>query len=254
MRATPGLNAVFVALALAGIAAGPAAADQTSVAVAANFTEAAKEIAAVFEARTGHKAVLSFGATGLLYAQITQGAPFEVFLSADAAHPAMAIESGWGLPGSSLTYAIGRIALWSASADLVKGAETLKEGNFRKIALADAATAPYGAAAIEAMKALGVHDALRPKFVQGKNIAQTYQFVATGNAELGFVALAQVINNNSGSRWDVPADLYTPIDQDAVLLRKGEGNAAAIAFLDFLKSPDAVAIIAKYGYGAESDN
>jgi molybdate transport system substrate-binding protein len=254
MPGMPGLKAAVLAVVLAGIAASASHAGQTNVAVAANFTDAAKEIAAAFKAETGHEAILSFGATGLLYTQITQGAPFEVFLSADAAHPARATESGLAAPGSTFTYAIGRIVLWSASPDLVKGAETLKEGRFQKIALADPATAPYGAAAVEAMMALGVHDALQPKFVQGKNIAQTYQFVETGNAELGFVALAQVIMAGKGSRWDVPADLYSPINQDAVLLKKGDTKAAAVAFLDFLKSPEGKAIIAKYGYGAESAN
>lgn len=258
MPVKPGVRAAILAsafaCALSGVTAGPAIADQTSVAVAANFTDAAKEIAAAFKAETGHEAILSFGATGLLYTQITQGAPFEVLLSADAAHPATAIEAGLGVEGSSFTYAVGKIVLWSASADLVTGAETLNQGSFRKIALADPATAPYGAAAVAAMTALGVHDALKPKFVQGKNIAQAYQFVATGNAELGFVALAQVTGNSSGSRWDVPENLYAPIRQDAVLLIKGQENAAAIAFLDFLKRPDARAIIAKYGYGTESGN
>lgn len=251
MPAKPGLKAALVAIVLAGVAGGPAAADQTSVAVAANFTDAAKEIAAAFAAETGHTALLSFGATGLLFTQITQGAPYDVFLSADAAHSAKAIEDGLAVEGSAFTYAVGRIVLWSADADLVKGADTLKEGNFQKIALADPATAPYGAAAVEAMQALGVHDALRPIFVQGKNIAQAYQFVETGNAELGFVALAQVIGRKTGSRWDVPADLHGPIRQDAVLLANGGANAAAIAFLDFLRRPAAQAIIAKYGYGAE---
>ena len=249
-----GLKAAFFAIALSGIVASPAIADQTNVAVAANFTDAAKEIAAAFKAETGHEAILSFGATGQLFTQITQDAPFEVFLSADAERPAKALADGLAVEGSGFTYAIGNIVLWSASTDLVKGAETLKEGSFQKIALADPATAPYGAAAVEAMKALGVHDALQPKFVQGKTIAQTYQFVATGNAELGFVALAQVIMAGKGSRWDVPADLYSPINQDAVLLKRGETNAAAVAFLDFLKSPGGKAIIAKYGYGAESGN
>lgn len=254
MPVKPGLKTALFAIALSGIVASPAIADQTNVAVAANFTDAAKEIAAAFKAETGHEAILSFGATGQLFTQITQDAPFEVFLSADAERPAKALADGLAVEGSGFTYAIGKIVLWSASVDLVKGAETLKEGNFQKIALADPATAPYGAAAVEAMKALGVHDALQPKFVQGKNIAQTYQFVETGNAELGFVALAQVIMSGKGSRWDVPAELHSPINQDAVLLKKGESNAAAVAFLDFLKSPVGKAIIAKYGYGTESGN
>src|SRR5690606_32723669 len=155
--------------------------------------------------------------------------PFEVFLSADTTHPARAVTEGFGVAGSSFTYAIGKIVLWSAKADVVKGEGTLKAGNFDKIDLANPQTAPYGAAAVEAMKALGVHDALQPKFVQGNNIAQTYQFVETGNAELGFVALSQIAGKNAGSQWDVPANLYAPIKQDAVLLKTGEGKPAATA-------------------------
>lgn len=243
-----------VAFVLAALLAGPAAADQTNVAVAANFTDAAKEIAEAFKAETGHEALLSFGSTGQLYTQITQSAPFEVFLSADATHPERAVTEGLGVTGTNFTYAVGKIVLWSAQADLVKGEETLKAANFEKIAIANPETAPYGAAAVEAMKALGVHDALQPKFVQGNNIAQTYQFVETGNAELGFVALSQIAGKNAGSEWEVPANLYAPIKQDAVLLKTGEGKPAATAFIEFLKSPAAKAVIEKFGYGFESAN
>jgi molybdenum ABC transporter, periplasmic molybdate-binding protein len=241
-------------LAVLGAPSGPALADQTHVAVAANFTDAANEIAAAFRAETEHEAILSFGATGQLYTQITQDAPFEVFLSADAERPAKALAEGFGVDGSNFTYAVGRIALWSASADLVTGEETLRNGRFDKIALADPATAPYGIAAVEALTTLGLPAALEPKIVQGKNIAQTFQFIETGNAELGFVALSQIAATDRGSRWEVPADLYSPIRQDAILLKKGEANAAAAAFLDFLKGPVATAIIEKYGYGTESGN
>ncbi|MFZ2099898.1 MAG: molybdate ABC transporter substrate-binding protein [Oricola sp.] len=243
-----------IALVVAALLADTALAGEAKVAVAANFTDAANEIAAAFKAETGHEAVLSFGSTGQLYTQITQDAPFEVLLSADDIRPAKAVEDGLGVAGSTFTYAIGRIVLWSADAGLVKGEETLKAGGFDKIALANPETAPYGAAAVEAMKALGVHDALAAKIVQGNNIAQTFQFVETGNAELGFVAASQIAGTDAGSRWEVPADLYTPIRQDAVLLKKGEGNEAATAFLDFLKSPAAAAVIGKYGYGVESAN
>nr|WP_246008598.1 molybdate ABC transporter substrate-binding protein [Afifella aestuarii] len=226
-----------------------AAAAETNVAVAANFTEAAKEIAAAFEEKTGDEATLSFGSTGQLYTQISQDAPFEVFLAADDERPAKAVSEGYAVEGSAFTYAIGKIVLWSTDADLVNGEDTLKSGDFNKISIANPTTAPYGAAAVETMKALGVYEDLEPKIVQGNNIAQAFQFVQTGNAELGFVALSQIAASDEGSRWEVPADLYTPIKQDAVLLKKGEESAAAKAFLDFLKGPEAGAIIEKYGYG-----
>ncbi|GAB4360680.1 MAG: molybdate ABC transporter substrate-binding protein [Oricola sp.] len=240
---------VAVVLLLAGMFAAPAIAGEAHVAVAANFTAPAKEIASAFEVETGHHVLLSFGATGQLYAQIRQDAPFEVFLAADAARPARALEEGIAVAGSGFTYAVGRIVLWSADGDLVTGGDTLRTGSFEKIAVANPETAPYGAAAVEAMKALGVYDALKGKFVQGNNIAQTFQFVETGNAELGFVAASQVADSDAGSRWDVPVGLYAPIRQDAVLLAKGEGNEAASAFLEFLKGPKATAVIERYGYG-----
>jgi len=239
---------------LLAVAAAPALADRTHVAVAANFTDAANEIAAAFKADTGHDAVLSFGSTAQLYTQITQDAPFEVFLSADPVRPKKAIDEGFGVAGSDFTYAVGKLVLWSATADFVKGVETLEEGKFDKLAIASPEAAPYGAAAVEAMRALGVYDTLSARIVQGNNISQAYQFVGTGNAELGFVALSQVAGKTEGSQWLVPADLYRPILQDAVLLRKGEGKAAATAFLDYLKGPEAGAIIGKYGYGVESAN
>jgi len=227
----------------------PALADEVKVAVAANFTDAAKEIGALFERMSGHKAVFSFGSTGQLYTQITQGAPFEVFLAADQERPARAVAEGFGVAGSTFTYATGKIVLFSMDADLVKGEDTLKASRFGKIAIANPETAPYGAAAVETMKALGVFEALQAKIVQGTNIAQTYQFVETGNAELGFVALSQVANIDKGSRWIVPDALYSTIAQDAMLLTSGEGNAAAAAFVSFLKGPEADAVKEKYGYG-----
>jgi len=232
-----------------GAAALPARAGQTNVAVAANFTEAAKEIAAAFEERTGHEAVLSFGSTGQLYTQITQHAPFEVFLAADDERPSQAVDEGLAVPGSRFTYAIGKIVLWSREPDLVRGAATLSAGDFAKIAIANPSTAPYGAAAVQAMQALGVYDRLAPKIVQGNNIAQTYQFVETGNAELGFIALSQAASADEGSRWEVPVELYAPIRQEAVLLQSGADSAAAKAFIAFLQGPQAARIIARYGYG-----
>ncbi len=234
------------------IAVGGVRAAEVKVAVAANFTEAAKDIGAAFEKATGHKAVFSFGSTGQLYTQITQGAPFEVFLAADQARPKKAVDEGLAVPESLFTYATGRIVLFSKDKDLVKGADTLKQAGFDKIAIANPVTAPYGAAAVEAMKKLGVYEALKPKIVQGNNIAQTYQFVETGNAEIGFVALSQVANHDEGSRWIVPDSAYRAIAQDAVLLKTGAGNEAAAAFVKFLRSDDAKAVKQKYGYGAGS--
>jgi molybdate transport system substrate-binding protein len=232
-------------------AAGGAAADQVNVAVAANFTAAVKEIAAAFKQKTGHDAVLSFGSTGQLYTQITQDAPFEVFLAADTAHPKKAVDDGLGVADSHFTYAIGKLVLWSKNADLVKGEETLKGGNFTKLSIANPTAAPYGAAAVETMKALKLYDTLQPKIVQGNNISQTFQFIDTGNAELGFVALSQLAGNTSGSRWLVPQSLYTLIKQDAVLLKKAANNEAAKAFMTFLKGPEAKAVIEKYGYAID---
>lgn len=228
--------------------AAAAQAAETQVAVAANFTEPATEIARLFAEKTGHTARLSFGASGQFLTQISQGAPFEVFLSADAARPAKAVEDGLAVPDSLFTYAIGTLVLWSADPDLVQGKETLTEGRFDHLAIADPKSAPYGAAAVETMTRLGVYDALAPKIVQGTNIAQAQQFVETGNAELGFVALAQVIKTAGGSRWEVPGDLHSPILQDAVLLKTGAGNEAARAFLEFLRGPEALAVIKAYGY------
>jgi molybdate transport system substrate-binding protein len=232
-------------------ASSTAQAGSTNVAVAANFTEPAKEISRLFEGKTGHKAVLSFGPTGQFYTQITQAAPFQVFLSADQSTPKKLVDDGLAVGSTLFTYAVGKIVLFSKDADLVKGEQTLRDGKFNKIALANPTVAPYGAAAIEAMKALGVYDGLAGKVVQGSNIAQTFQFVDTGNAELGFVALSQIIERPGGSRWVVPANLYTPIRQDAVVLKTGADNEAAKAFIAFLKTPEATAVIEKFGYGTD---
>jgi molybdate transport system substrate-binding protein len=232
----------------------PASAAEINVAVAANFTEAAKEIAAAFERKTGNKVLLSFGSSGQFYTQITQDAPFQVFLSADQERPEKAVAQGFAVPDSRLTYAVGKLVLWSRDPKVVTGPDTLKQGAFSKIAIANPTAAPYGAAAIETMKALNVYDTLQPKIVQGNNIAQTFQFIDTGNAELGFVALSQVVDRNEGSRWLVSANLYAPIKQDAVLLKKGAGNEAAKAFLAFLKGPEAAAVEAKFGYGTPESN
>ena len=227
-------------------------ADEVQVAVAANFTAPMQQIAALFEKDTGHKALLAFGATGKFYAQIANGAPFEVLLAADDETPARLEKEGLGVAGSRFTYAIGKLVLWSASPDLVDaGGAVLKTGNFKHLALANPKTAPYGAAAMEVMGKLGVLPALQPRFVQGENISQTQQFIVSGNAELGFVALSQVFKDGklgSGSMWMVPANLYEPLLQDAVLLAKGRDKAAPVALLAYLKGDKARAVIKSYGY------
>ena len=227
-----------------------AQAAEVQVAVAANFTAPMQKIAPLFEADTGHKAVLAFGSTGRFYAQIKNGAPFDVLLAADDETPAKLEREGQG--GSRSTYAIGKLVLWSKQPTLVdaQGA-VLRSGRFDKIALADPKLAPYGAAAIETLSQLGLLDTLRPKIVQGENIAQTWQFVATENAQLGFVALSQVWADGrlkEGSAWRVPTTLYSPIRQDAILLNKGRDNAAAAALLQYLRSEKARNIISSYGY------
>ena len=228
-----------------------AAAGQTNVAVAANFTEPAKEIAALFKQKTGNEAILSFGASGPFFTQIAHEAPFQVFLSADEERPKAALDQGYAVPGTLFTYAIGKLVLWSRAVDVANGETALKAGAFAKIAIANPAAAPYGAAAVETMKALGVYDALKAKFVQGNSIAQAFEFVDTQNAEVGFVALSQLHGVAAGTRWLVPQALYAPIRQDAVLLKKGENDEASKAFLEFLKGPEARAVIEKFGYGLD---
>jgi molybdate transport system substrate-binding protein len=251
MRIVGLLRLGFVA-AIAALVGSNADAADTNVAVAANFTDAANEIATAFQQKTGHQAVLSFGSSGQLYTQITQDAPFQIMLSADEARPKKLVADGLAVADSRFTYAIGKLVLWSKTKGLVKGEATLKAGAFSKLAIANPTAAPYGAAAVETLKALKVYETLQPKIVQGNNIAQTFQFVETGNAELGLVALSQIAGEPSGSRWLVPQALYTPIRQDAVLLKKGAGNEAAAAFLAFLKGPEARAIIERYGYGVDT--
>jgi molybdate transport system substrate-binding protein len=236
---------------LVALIAAPATAwaADTQVAVAANFTEPAKEIAAAFKAQSGHTATLSFGSSGQFYAQMSHGAPYEVFLSADADRPLAAERDGLGVAGTRFTYAVGKLVLYSKTPGLVDGAgAVLKGGKFAKLSIADPAAAPYGTAAVQTLTKLGIYPALKPKIVQGASIAQAYQFVDTGAAELGFVALSQVINVAGGSRWVVPETLHAPIDQQAILLQTGRDSVAAKAFLAFLKTPQAVAIIRKYGY------
>ena len=232
--------AAFVAL-----IAGPAMAGETKVAVAANFTEPATEIAKLFAEKTGHTAVLAFGATGQFYTQITQGAPFEVFLAADNIRPTKAVADGFGVPGTVFTYAEGQLVLWSPKGEA--GAEALK-GDFQHLAIANPEAAPYGLAAVQTLKSLGLYDRLEPRIVQGANISQALQFVETGNAEMGFVALSQVVGKGGG-QWVVPAaGHHDPILQDAVLLKVGAENEAAKAFLAFLRGPEAAKVIRAFGY------
>ncbi|MEX8504485.1 molybdate ABC transporter substrate-binding protein [Leptothrix ochracea] len=232
----------------------PAQAGEVQVAVASNFTAPMQAMAVAFERETGHTVRMSFGASGKFYAQIKHGAPFEVLLSADDEKPAQLEKDGLTVLGSRFTYALGTLVLWSAQAGLVdaKG-EVLAKGAFQKLAIAAPKLAPYGAAAMEVLSGMGVLAAVQPKLVQGENIAQTYQFVSTGNAELGFVALSQVMKdgvlNAGGSAWIVPAKLHRPIRQDAVLLAKGRGNVAAEALLAYLKTDKTQTLLRAYGYG-----
>lgn len=230
----------------------PAGAAEVQVATAANFTEPIKEIAAAFERDTGHRVVLAFGATGKFYAQIVNGAPFEVLLSADDTTPARLEREGHAVAGTRFTYAVGRLVLWSAQAGVVEaGGAVLQGDGYRHVAIANPKTAPYGAAAIEVLEALGLLASVRPRFVQGENIAQTLQFVSTGNAELGFVALSQVSRDGritSGSGWIVPDAMHAPILQDAVVLARGRDNPAATALMDYLRGDKARAIIQSFGY------
>ena len=225
-------------------------AETCKVAVAANFTAPAREIAALYEKQSGDKLELSFGATGQLYALIAQSAPYDVLLSADADHPIQAEKAGLAVAGSRYTYAIGKLALWSRDPALVdEDGKVLALDKFKHLAIADPKLAPYGAAAIETMRKMGVLDQDKPKFVTGTSISQAYQFVQTGNAELGFVALSQVKLAKPGSLWIVPQSMYPPLIQQAVLLKTGTDNTAAKGFLAFLKSDAARAVILKYGYG-----
>jgi molybdate transport system substrate-binding protein len=227
-------------------------AGEVQVAVAANFTAPAKDIAVEFEKDTGHRATLSFGSTGQFYAQIGQGAPFDVFLAADDTTPAKLEQEGETVAGSRFTYAIGALVLWSAREGFIDDrGEVLKKGGFAHLSIADPEKAPYGTAAVETLTRLGLKETLQDKIVQGNNISQAHQFVSTGNAELGFVALSQVYKDGKltgGSGWIVPSDLYEPIRQDAVILAKGKDNAAASAFVDYLKGTKAGAVIESYGY------
>jgi len=227
-------------------------AETVLVAVAANFTKPMTEIAEAFEKSTGHSAKLSFGSSGKFVSQIENGAPFEVFMAADAENAIKLQNAGLAVADTRFTYALGKLVLWSATPGLVdEQGQILSKDGFKHLALADPKLAPYGAAALEVLKNMGLFEKLQPLFVLGENISQTHQFISTGNAELGFLALSQVIADGkigSGSGWIVPDDRHAPIRQDAILLSKGVENPAAPALLQFLKAPQAQTIIRKYGY------
>ncbi len=230
------------------------AAEEVLVAQAANFLKPMEEIAAAFERATGHKVRISAGSTGKLYAQIKNGAPFDLFLAADQPRPRLLEEEGMTVPGSRFTYAVGRLTLWSRDADRLRGdgAAVLRRGDFNYLAIANPKTAPFGGAAMQVLRKLGLDGILSNKIVQGENVGQAFQYVFSGNAELGFLSLSQILDprvNGAGSRWDVPQDLYDPLKMDAVLLSRGERNPAALGLLDYLDGGEARAIMERYGYG-----
>jgi molybdate transport system substrate-binding protein len=229
----------------------PAFAEQALVAIAANFIPPFHEIAIEFETASGHTLRVAAGASGTFYAQIKNGAPFDVFVSADMERPKLLEDEGLGVKGSRFTYAKGRLVLWSPDAELVKGEETLRSKTFKRLAIANPKTAPYGLAAMQAMQKLELWESLQPQIVMGENLGQTMGFVESGNAELGFLAFSQVMDQKikaKGSRWDVPSNLHEPIKQDVILLRKGKDNPAAKALMEFVRGPQAKKIIERYGY------
>lgn len=229
----------------------PAFAEQALVAVAANFIPPFREIATEFEKSTGHQLQVSGGSSGNFYTQIKNGAPFDVFFSADNERPQKLEEEGLGVKDTRFTYAIGRLVLWSPTADLIKGEETLRLKQYKKLAMANPKTAPYGVAAMQTMQKLELWEGLQPHIVMGENLGQTMGFIESGNVQLGFVALSQVMDpkiKGQGSRWDVPTHLHEPIKQDVILLTKGKDNPAAKALMEFMSGPPAKTIIERYGY------
>lgn len=247
------LKCAVTAAMLVGLCVQSAHAEKLHVAVASNFTAPAKQLASVFERKTGHKVILSFGGTGVFYGQIKHGAPYDVLLAADSKTTAKAVQEGYAAADTEQTYAVGKLVLWSADPNKIRnGQDVLKQGAFDRCAVANPALAPYGLAAYETMKALGVFESIRPKLVEGDNVGKAFQFVKTGNADIGFVALSQVAKNGkltSGSGWIVPERFYGHIKQNAVVLNQGKAQGVAREFLAFLRTPDAVAIKTSYGYG-----
>lgn len=238
------------------LAAGGASAGEVTVAVAANAAEAVEALAADFEERTGHRVTVTVGSTGKLYAQILHGAPFDVFLAADQERPRLLVERGLAVEDSQRTYAIGRLVLWSSDPTLEASAETLRAGSFRRLAIANPDLAPYGAAARGLLRELGLWESLRSKIVVGENVGQSFAMAASGNAELGFIALSSIRsprNEREGRYWEIPEHLHTPIRQDAVLLDRAGGNTAARAFHLFLSSPEALGTIESFGFVVDGE-
>lgn len=246
----PSIAAVLAVVSLLVLDIGRALGDEIRVAAASNFSEAIKNIAQRFTASTGHKVTLIFGSTGKQYAHIRNGAPFDVFFAADTRRPELLEQDGMAVRGSRFTYALGKIVLWSPLQGYVdQQASVLEQGKFRHLAIANPKLAPYGMAAKEVLQALGVWDKLQGSMVRGENIGQTFQFVKSGNAELGFVALSQLkrpAHPAEGSFWAAPQSLYTPIEQQAVLLKE---SSVAREFLEFVKSEESQEIIRGFGYG-----
>lgn len=240
-----------VALVAATSLAPAFAAGTVNAAIAANFAQVATDLAAKFKAETGDTVNLSLGSTGALYTQITQAAPFDVFLSADDKRTKTAIKDGFGVDGTDFTYAVGKVVLYSPSIDVTDGATVLKASAFQHIAIADPKAAPYGAASVAVLDKLGLTDAVKPKIVTGESITQALQFVDSGNAELGFVALSQVIGKPATQVWLAPQEDYPAIKQNAILLKVAADNQAAKDFLAYLKSDEAVAVIKAAGYTLE---
>ena len=242
------VRAIFSSIALLHCLAS-AAADELHIAVASNFSETIKVIASQFEQKTGHTVILAFGSTGKHYAQIINGAPFDLFFAADSARPGLLEKTGVALPGSRFTYALGRILLWSPNEDVVdRDGRVLEQGNFRHLAIANPKLAPYGKAAQQVLEARDLWDTLGNRLVKGENIGQAFQFVKSGNAELGFVAFSQVKQRGQplpGSHWEVPQAIYSPIEQQAVLLRD---SGPARSFLSFVRSDAIRVLIRDYGY------
>lgn len=249
MGAIPLLCLLFMSLLSSALHA-----EEINVAVASNFTAPMKNIVSVFEKESGHKVKLSFGASGKFYAQIKYGAPFQIFFSADQVKPQQLEYDELIVPGSRFTYAIGTIALWSAQPNFINnGPSKLNSDEVKKIALANPKLAPYGAAAIEVLTHLDLLSSTKSKWVKGENIAQTYQFVSTHNAQIGFVSLSQILQKGKlrkGSSWIIPNHLYSPIKQDAVLLKKGDNSEAAHSLLTFMRSEKAIRIMESYGYAS----
>lgn len=232
----------------------PVSAETITIAVASNFRATMNEIISAFEAEIGHEVRVSYGSSGRFYAQINNGAPFDVFFSADQEKPAL-LDAQNALASNRFTYAIGALALWSKSPGLpLEQAELLRQGNFNKLSMANPRLAPYGIAALEVLTSLGLEESTRDKWVQGESITQAFQFVDSENADLGFVALSQIMQDgvsSEGSVWLIPPELYKPIKQDAVLLARGEGNQGAMDFLNYVQSERVKMIIQSYGYQVE---